>query len=165
MQPHARSIGRRLTAALVTLALMLLTGSTGWAVAEMEGAEEAAAAPTGEVARSAFTREIVDREPVDQVTVLENDTTRIYFFSELVGLEGETVMHQWEYNGEVMAVVPFEVGGPRWRVNSSKELDPGRLGEWTVRVILGEGNELGVDRFTYTKAEPTPAAPSSLQVD
>jgi hypothetical protein len=168
MTPHTWSIGRRAAVALATLALMALAAPAGWAVAETEGApalseaadEASVAAPTGEVARSAFTSEIVDREPVDQITALENDATRIYFFSELLGLDGQTVVHRWEYNGEVTAEVSFEVGGPRWRVHSSKNLDPLWLGEWSVTVVDGAGNELSLDHFSYSKAEPVPAAPA-----
>jgi hypothetical protein len=164
-----RSIGRRAAVALATLALVSLRVAAGWAVAEMEGAEApaeaveetAAAPPTGEVSRSAFTTAIAEREPVDQITVLDNDTTRIFFFSELVGLEGQTVMHHWEHDGEVVAAVPFEVSGPRWRVYSSKTLDPLWLGEWSVRVVDGMGNELSLDSFTYSEAAPAPAAPSA----
>jgi hypothetical protein len=187
MTLHMRSIGRCAAIALATLVLVGLPAAAGWAVAEMEGeealseaaddaamntppasavAEEAAvAAPTGKVSRSAFTSEIADREPVDQITALENDATSIYFFSELVGLEGQTVVHRWEHNGEMLAEVPFEVGGPRWRVYSSKKLDPLWLGEWSVRVVDGAGNELSLDRFTYSEAEAAPSAPASLAVD
>ena len=173
MTLQMRSIGRRAAVALATLALVGLPATAGWAVAEMEGEEAlseaadaaAVAAPTGKVARSAFTSEIADREPVDQITALENDVTSIYFFSELIGLEGQTVVHRWEHNGEMLAEVPFEVGGPRWRVYSSKKLDPLWLGEWSVRVVDGAGNELSLDRFTYSKAEAAPSAPASLEVD
>ena len=173
MTLQMRSIGRRAAVALATRALVGLPATAGWAVAEMEGEEAlseaadaaAVAAPTGKVARSAFTSEIADREPVDQITALENDVTSIYFFSELIGLEGQTVVHRWEHNGEMLAEVPFEVGGPRWRVYSSKKLDPLWLGEWSVRVVDGAGNELSLDRFTYSKAEAAPSAPASLEVD
>jgi hypothetical protein len=60
-----------------------------------------------------------------------------------------------------MAAVPFEVGGPRWRVYSSKTLDPLWLGKWSVRVLDGMGNELSLDSFTYSEAAPAPAAPSA----
>ncbi len=185
MTLHVLSIGHRAAGALAALALVGLPAVTGWAVAEMEGAEASmeaageaamhtppapgeeavAPAPSGKVSRSAFTSEIADREPVDQITALDNDVTRIFFFSELVGLEGQTVVHRWEHNGEVLAEVPFHVSGPRWRVYSSKNLDPTWLGEWAVRVVDSSGNELSFDRFTYSKAEPVPSAPTSLQMD
>ncbi|MFA7620175.1 MAG: DUF2914 domain-containing protein, partial [Thiohalomonadaceae bacterium] len=69
-------------------------------------------------------------------------TGRIYFFTELRDMEGQTVSHRWEQDGEVMAEVPFNVGGPRWRVWSSKNIDSGATGEWSVAVVDGAGNEL-----------------------
>jgi hypothetical protein len=170
MRHRFASIGFREGIALAALALIGLAAPAGWAVSESEPAQEATAAaetespaPTGEVARSAFTSEIVDREPVDQIDSLANDVTRIYYFTELRDLSGQTVVHRWEYDGEVKAEVPFEVGAPRWRASSSKNLDPGWLGEWTVSVVDGKGNTLSVEHFRYTgaTAEAAPTAPEA----
>ena len=79
-------------------------------------------ANTGEVARAQFTTAIEAREPVDKVTILSNDVNKVYFFSELRNLQGQSVTHRWLLGGKVMAEVNFNVGGPRWRVNSSKTL-------------------------------------------
>jgi hypothetical protein len=46
------------------------------------------------------------------------------------------------------------VGGPRWRVYSSKELDSSWLGEWTVSVIDAYDRVLRKDAFQYTRAAP-----------
>jgi hypothetical protein len=96
----------------------------------------------GQVARSAFTSDISEREPVDNLTTLTPDIARVYFFTELRNLEGQTVTHRWEHAGQVVAEIPFNVGGPRWRVWSSKNLDSGTTGEWSVTVVDGAGNEL-----------------------
>ena len=89
----------------------------------------ASAGATGTVARSAFTTNVVEREPVDRVDVLSDDQAEIFFFTELLDLAGQTVVHRWEYDGKVMAEVPFEVKGPRWRVYSKKSLLPEWKGE------------------------------------
>ncbi len=86
----------------------------------------------GEVARGQFTSAIDQREPVDEITTLSNNADKVYFFSELRDLQGQTVTHRWLFAGKVMAEVPFNVKGPRWRVNSSKTLLPGWIGDWTV---------------------------------
>ncbi len=112
---------------------------------------------TGSVARSAFTTGVADREPADDLSTLGNDVARVLYFTELRGLEGRTVVHRWQYKGEVMAEVPFAVGGPRWRVHSSKALDPSWLGEWTVSVVV-DGEVLGSEGFRYTDAAVGPAA-------
>jgi len=52
-----------------------------------------------------------------------------------------------------MAEIPFEVKGQRWRVWSSKNLQPGWLGEWTVSVVRSNGEVVASENFTY-QAKP-----------
>lgn len=125
-------------------------------------AAPAAPAPAGSVARAQFTSEVRDREPADLLTSLPNTDTRIYFFTELKGLAGQTVMHRWEHNGKVMAEVPIEVGGERWRTFTSKTLDPSLTGEWKASVIDAGGSTLSASTFTYNTPAAGPAsAPAS----
>ncbi|MBW9276046.1 MAG: DUF2914 domain-containing protein, partial [Candidatus Thiodiazotropha sp. (ex. Lucinisca nassula)] len=100
-------------------------------------AEELQVSPVPEayVARAQFTTAVVDREPVDQVVKLDAQATRIFFFTDLRNLQGRTVTHRWEFDGQIVSEVDFEVGGPRWRVNSAKSLNPGESGKWTVFVV------------------------------
>ncbi len=106
------------------------------------------------IARSVFTTQIQDREPVDQVGQLTNDNNRIYFFTEIQDMSGHTVTHRWERDGEVKAEVSFNVGGDRWRVWSSKNLQSDWLGEWKVSVIDEGGNTLAQESFSYIPAQP-----------
>jgi hypothetical protein len=137
--------------------------STAPAAAPMQSpaAQTPAPKPTGTVARSAFTTGIKDREPVDSITTLTNDHNKVYFFTELKDLAGETVTHRWEYNGKVMAEIPFKVGGNRWRVYSSKQLEPSWTGTWKVSVVDQSGATLAVKTFDYTKAPAMPAPASA----
>ena len=120
--------------------------------AEASAGEEAAAPVSGSVSRSSFTRKVAEREPADEVTRLGNDTTQISYFSEVRDMAGKTVIHRWEYDGQVMSEVAFDVEGPRWRVHSMKTLDPAMLGQWTVRVVDVEGNTMSEEHFTYEVA-------------
>lgn len=104
------------------------------------------------VARAQFTTNVIDREPVDDVTELTNDIDKILFFTELRSMTGQTVTHRWEYNGSVMAEVSFDIGGPRWRVYSSKNLLPSQTGEWKVSVVDGAGDIITEKTFNYTEA-------------
>lgn len=141
-----------------------------WSEAELEqSAEEAAqeatasqspaGAPEGTIARSTFTTAVVDREPRDSITSLANDHRKVYYFTELRGFEGSTVTHRWEYEGETLAEVPFEIRGPRWRVYSSKTLPADRTGEWTVSVVDEMNRVLRTESFLYeeTAASEAPA--------
>lgn len=109
-----------------------------------------ASADNGEVARAQFTSGITDREPVDDLDRMNTWRNRVFFFTELRGLEGRTVTHRWMHDGEVQGTVEFEVGGPRWRVWSSKDLLPDWTGGWTVVVEDDQGEQLGIRTLIYT---------------
>jgi len=110
----------------------------------------------GRMGRSQFTSGIESREPIDKITSLTNDVRKILFFSEIRELTGQTVTHRWEFEGKIMAEVPFNIGGSIWRTWSSKNLLPGWLGEWKVSILDASGNILGNKTFTYVKADKTP---------
>lgn len=111
------------------------------------------------VARAIVTTNVVDREPVDSIDTLGNDRLDVFFFTEIQNLEGQMLTHRWEYGGEVMAEVPLQIGGPRWRTFSSKRLHESWLGEWTVSVVDEAGRVLESARFDYVEAVPAAAAP------
>lgn len=108
-----------------------------------------ATAQDGTVARAQFTSGILDREPVDSMMTLDSQTDRVFFFTELRNMEGRTVVHRWELNGEVMAAVTFDVRGPRWRIYSSKELLPEWTGAWQVSVVDETGTVLDSEMLNY----------------
>ena len=110
-------------------------------------ASDSVAAPTVLIQ---FTTGVENREPVDQVTFVESDIQKIYLFSDLRGLNGQSVTHRWTYKGEMMAEVAFEVRGPRWRVWSSKDLRSDWVGDWTVEIVSQDGEVLAAETFTYS---------------
>ncbi len=120
-------------------------------------AKSAPAAPVGKVDRAQFTTAIRDREPVDEIHTLTGTARRVYFFTELRGMTGAMVIHRWIHDGRVMASVPFQIHGPRWRVWSSKRLAPRWAGIWTVQVLNGAGKVLDRAQLRYTPtASPPP---------
>lgn len=104
------------------------------------------------IARSAFTNGVEDREPIDKVGQLTNDKEKIYFFTEVKGMAGKTITHRWEHAGDVKAEVSFKVGSDRWRVWSSKNLQPHWVGEWIVSVVDDSGNTLVEESMAYVPA-------------
>jgi hypothetical protein len=139
-------------------------GDVEAAAAESQAAPMASAEPaSGSVARASFTTQVVDREPQDEITSLPSDVSEILFFTELSGLTGHTVTHLWEHEGSELARVPFQVQGSRWRVHSTKQLQPGWVGSWTVSVVDEDGTVLRSESFEYvaaaeSEAEATAAA-------
>jgi len=122
--------------------------------AEGTGAQELPDTARPHVALARFTTAIENREPVDAVTFLENDASRVFFYTDLRNFSGETVTHRWELGEKVMAEVPFEVGSDRWRVWSSKRLKSDWTGDWTVVVVKQNGEVVASESFTLQpKAE------------
>jgi hypothetical protein len=134
------------------LALIVLGLSLTTPVLAQEPPAPAAAPTSDKVARAVFTTGVADREPADQVTSLKNDVQQVFFFTELTGLDGQTITHKWEHAGEVKAEVNFDVKAPRWRVWSSKKFDPNWTGEWTVSVVDGSGAVLAQGKLNYEAA-------------
>jgi len=135
------------TTVVTTAALLLLALPARSTESELSRALSA-----GRVERASFTTGVVEREPQDSVTSLSNDNVQVLYFTEIRDAEGDTVIHRWEWNGQVMAEVTFEVRGPRWRIHSSKSLDPSWLGEWTVTTVDASGRVLQTDAFVYEEA-------------
>jgi len=104
----------------------------------------------GTVSRALFTVGIDNREPVIMVDSISPDSyDSISFFTELNGMSGETVTHQWMFDDKVMFEKSFEVGGDRWRVWTSKTLLPDWTGTWTVKVLNEDGSVLERKTFEY----------------
>ena len=122
----------------------------------------------GSVARAIVTTGVADREPVNDLERVLAGNEKVLFFTELRGMEGQTVKHRWSHGGEALAEVEFNVGGPRWRVWSSKNLMPEWAGEWKVEVLDGEGNVVSEKGFSYagdgtttTTESPTEETPAA----
>ena len=150
----------------LVLALACLLGSSAATAKEPEGlsnppASEAEPAES-QVPRAVFARGIADREPQDILSSIDTGTERIYFFTELVGLSGHTVRHRWEYQGEVVAEIPFTITADRWRTYSSKRLLPEHTGSWTVSVVDESGRVIRSEGLTsaLAGAQPDPALPA-----
>lgn len=128
--------------------------------AETTVAEEQSGFSRGSVMRATFTNGIEDREPVDDMKSAGNSSNKITFFTELRDMSGQMARHRWEHNGEVMAEVEFNVGGPRWRVWSSKSFIPRWEGEWKVSVLNAAGEVISEELISYKQpvAEAAPAA-------
>ena len=131
-------------------ALLIITGSF-WMLAA-NAADDLCEPATGNIARAMFTTAIDNREPVDSVLILENNTTDIYFFSDLRHFQGKTIKHRWEYEGRVVNEKTFDVKGPRWRVYSVHKIDRNMLGRWTVVVTDDKGCPLKAVIFQYVSA-------------
>lgn len=101
------------------------------------------------IARAQLTSNVVNREPVDALAspVKEAGRDALYFFTDIRDFSGGTVIHRWEHDGNVLATIPFQIGGERWRVYSRKSIAPDQTGSWTVTASAPDGTVLARDTF------------------
>ncbi|MGH8547432.1 MAG: DUF2914 domain-containing protein [Methylococcales bacterium] len=97
--------------------------------------------------RAQYTWGIKDKEPTGVIgspAILQpSDSVTVYFFSEISGMNGQTVSHRWSHNGRLALVKVFQVGGENRRVFSSMQLNTPLLGEWKVTIRDSKGQDLG----------------------
>ena len=105
--------------------------------------------PHQNISKAVFALDIKDRAPINIIEELDNSLGKIYFFTNIRNLQGQRVTHRWIYKNKVMADVVFDVGGPRWRVWSSKNLWPTWIGVWSVEVLSADGEALYQKEFNY----------------
>lgn len=154
----------RVLGSLIVLGILLVAfppqgvARTDDTPAKQPPAKDEAAPPAGEspVTRAVFTTDVVDHEPVDELEAVPADRAKLYFFTELTGLEGELVTHRWMLDGETVAEVPIQVRGPRWRAYSVKELPEGSTGPWVVVVVDDEGSVLHRSEIAAVSTEVNP---------
>ena len=115
----------------------------------------------GPVPRVALTSAIEDREPIDVVSHVPATSDHIYYFSELSGQAGRTIIHRWLHEGNNYGDVHFDIGGDRWRVWSRKQLTGELHGDWRVQIVDAEDERvLRETRFTYGESHEAPAPDS-----
>ncbi len=73
----------------------------------------------------------------------------MFFYSELFGLEGQTVRQRWSLEGKPMQGVAIEVTRVRQAAWSKSMMQPERTGNWTVEVADKAGKVLGRSNFAY----------------
>ena len=105
--------------------------------------------PTGTVKVAAFTLNVENRVPLDDLSTVSNAENKVLFFTDLRGFKDQIIRHVWYYKDKEMANVEYSVRGPRWRVWSSKTLLPQWLGQWQVKVIDPNGFVVHEQGFEY----------------
>jgi Protein of unknown function (DUF2914) len=114
-------------------------------------AQQHASAVSTAVPRMQLTSGMRGLEPADRLSspikLSGNTPRRLHLFSELDGLNGQTVYHVWEYEGRDRAIIPFKVGADKWRAHSNKKFRPSDAGQWRVVVKDSAGRELSSASF------------------
>lgn len=132
----------RLACAIGVCALLLLSPA-----AAQQGT---ATNDPGSVENATFTSGIDNGAPVDFRQEFDANTTVIYFYTEVVGLPGQTVTHRWKREGKVVREVAFPVKSARQAIWSTSQMQPEWTGNWTVEVVNERGEVIGEQSFSYS---------------
>jgi len=91
------------------------------------------------VSRALLTDKINNKEPAGElnlpVTVNNTQAAGVYYFTELKGLKGRTLYHEWLNNGKVVFKHRLNILANRWRTSSSKLFTDNDAGNWSVRLV------------------------------
>ena len=148
-----RRLSRAVAVSMVSLAAAIAIQATVTHAQEATEQVEETALVDAPTVVAQFTTGVENREPIDQITFVASHVKKVFFFSDLRGLTGETIQHRWIYDGKTVAEVTFEVRGPRWRVWSTKDLLPDWIGDWTVEIVRVDGaagEVIAAETFTYS---------------
>ena len=103
----------------------------------------------GSVGTATFTSNVAEGAPVDFRQAFGAETRVVYYYSEILGLQGRSVTHRWKFDGTVMQEVKLPVKRERQAVWSLNHMHPERIGNWTVEVVDPRGKVIRIDNFAY----------------
>lgn len=112
------------------------------------------------VVRAFLTDQVRGLEPGRQlaspITWDSESPFKIYYFTEIVDLQGTPLVYRWVWQGKTVARVTLTVGGRRWRSYSSKWIDDKHPGKWQVLLEDSLGRILAQADF---EIQPMPVSP------
>jgi len=103
----------------------------------------------GAVENATFTSGVTDGAPVDFRQEFDANTPVIYYYAEVVGLDGQTVTHRWKLEGRLMQEVRLPVRSARQKLWSTNVMQPEWTGNWTVEVVNERGEVISRQSFAY----------------
>jgi len=103
------------------------------------------------IARAQLTNGVSKKEPVDKlgstIPMNEKGLIKVFLFTDMHGLKGETLYHEWYLAGKRMARVKINVRNNNVSASSSKFIDKYMMGDWKVNVVNHSGDALVSAQF------------------
>lgn len=103
------------------------------------------------VSRALLAGKIVNNEPAGIITppvkVSKSKAVWVYYFTELKGMKGRAIYHEWLKEGKVVSRQKLNISAPRWRTFSGKPFNHTAHGQWSVRLLDDNGQILNEKRF------------------
>jgi hypothetical protein len=104
------------------------------------------------VNRIILTSGIENKEPLAPVTNIIEGTENLVCFTEIQSNEYPTeITHIWIHNQNIEAEVKLNVGSPKWRTYSTKNIPLGKTGAWKVEIYAKDGKLIDSVDFTVNE--------------
>lgn len=98
------------------------------------------------IVRAQLTNGLSKREPIDKlggtISMNEQGLIKVFLFTDMNGLKGETLYHEWYLADKRMARVKINVRNNNVSASSSKFIDKYMMGDWKVNVVNHNGDAL-----------------------
>jgi hypothetical protein len=108
------------------------------------------------VKRAVISSGITDHEPTDSLTKVPATMGKVFFFTEITGMEGKTITHRWMKDGSKIADIRISMASNDYRCHSSRSVS-GKTGYWSAQVLDANGKKLKEVAFTVgNPASETP---------
>ncbi len=111
-----------------------------------------------EVTNAVVTTRIANRMPEVQTADNRFASTveRLFYFTKIEQATLPTsILHEWYWQGELLATVELDVGSKAWRTWSSKRIMPNQTGKWTVISKRPDGSTAQTTSFSLEPATRT----------
>lgn len=83
---------------------------------------------------------VADRTPIGTTPIsIPTDHDAVFFFNDVLHGSGQSLLHRWYYQDELISEVTLRIGADRWRTWSRKRLGKRRNGDWRVEVTTADG--------------------------
>ena len=104
-----------------------------------------------EVTNAVVTTRIANRMP--EVQTADNrfapTVERLFYFTKIEqAMEPTSILHEWYWQGELLASVELDVDSDGWRTWSSKRIMPHQTGSWTVLSKRPDGSTAQTTSFS-----------------
>ncbi|MCK5515489.1 MAG: DUF2914 domain-containing protein [Desulfobulbaceae bacterium] len=105
------------------------------------------------LSRVLLVSNIYKKEPLNELSYnvygKEDRAEKIYLFTQVNNNVGQTIEHQWWYQGKMVHKRKFTILGKRWRCYSSKNIGKFQQGQWLIKVMDEKNNILSTVHFQY----------------
>jgi hypothetical protein len=105
----------------------------------------------GNVSRALLTHTVKKREPMTEIArvigVSKRKPAVVYYFTEVEGMAGHDIFHEWSLDGKAVTRYKLDVAGDPWRTFSRMAITTKGKGVWTVRLLDDNNRMLNQQAF------------------